>query len=225
MGQFLQHWLNCAELKPHQTLMFGSSAGSFGALRTATFLEGKANVLSVNGQIDRTFEYEGTKNRHDVIRYFDQCFRRQSRIIPNMYLLCNYRDRNIRLNRVFADLISNFHYDKKGTTRPNIVLDLYDGIKGHGRPRKSNILEKIQIAELLLKSSQDEQNVQREQESSQDQETEDETIKTSQERRDRRERRERRKADKKREINQEASIQKNPDLKLAEDRKECIPVM
>jgi len=190
MGQFLKYWLNSAGIKPHQALLFGSSAGSFGALRTATFLDEKTNVLSANGQIDRIFEFEGTTNRHDLISYYDKCFRRQSRIIPNIYLLCNYRDRNIRLNRVFVDLVSNFHYEKKGTTRPNIVLDLYDGIKGHGRPRKSNLLQKIQVAELLLKSSQDEQNFQREQEkSSQQQSLESSNDGDHEIRRERRERR------------------------------------
>ncbi|MEM9272328.1 MAG: hypothetical protein AAGA80_05110 [Cyanobacteria bacterium P01_F01_bin.143] len=163
IGQFLQHWLNCISLKPDQILMIGSSAGSFGALRSATFLDGKTNVLSVNGQIDRDFKYKGNTYRHDLINYFEKYFRlkKNNLTIPNIYLLCNYRDRNIRLNRVFADLISNFPYEKRGTTRPNIVLDFYDGIYGHGRPHKGNLLEKINIADLVLKSSQNEQNFQR----------------------------------------------------------------
>ena len=160
IAQFLRHWFEAASLKPSKTLMFGSSAGSFGALRTATFLNTKTNVISVNGQIKRNFNYEDKTYEHDLLNYYKKCLEHNT-VIPNIYLLCNYRDNNTLLNYKFFDLITNYPYEKKGTYRPNIIFDLYDGLNGHLRPRRENLLQKIDIAEVVLKSSQDEQNFQR----------------------------------------------------------------
>ena len=160
IAQFISHWLEAASLQPKDILMFGSSAGSFGALRTTTFLSKKTNVISVNGQIKRSFDYKNNQYEHDILDYYQKCLQ-QNIVIPNIYLLCNYRDNNTILNRQFFNLIDNHNYTNKGTYRPNIVFDLYDGLEGHLRPRKDNLLQKIEIAETVLKSSQEEQDFQR----------------------------------------------------------------
>ena len=163
IAQFLSHWLKSASLEPKDVLMFGSSAGSFGALRTATFLDKKTNVMSINGQIKRAFNYKNNQSNHDLLDYYQQCLQQQ-KIMPNIYLLCNYRDKNTLLNQKLFALITNYDYEKQGTYRPNVVFDLYDGFKGHLRPRKYNLLQKIDIAEAVMKSSQEEQDFQRNQE-------------------------------------------------------------
>ena len=163
IAKFLSYWFEAASLKASEILIFGSSAGSFGALRTASFLENKTNVIAVNAQIKRKFSYKNIIYEHDLMSHYQQSLQ-QNRVIPNIYLLCNYRDKNTVLNRQFFNLITNYSYNQESTYRPNIVLDIYDGLSGHLRPRRDNLLQKINIAETLLKSSQEEQNFQRQQE-------------------------------------------------------------
>lgn len=160
LAEFISHWLDAASLNSSQVLMFGSSSGSFAALRTATFMKSKINVIAVNSQIKQKLNYASNTYKHNLISYYEKCLQRKA-IIPNIYLLCNYRDQNTLLNRQFFNTITYYPYQKKGTYRPNIIFDLYDGLTGHKRPRKENMLEKIELAEALLKSSQEEQNFQR----------------------------------------------------------------
>ena len=162
LAEFISYWLEAASLNYNDLFMFGSSAGSFGALKTATFLGGKSNVMVVNAQIIEILKYNNCQYKNDLLKHYQKCLQKRI-VIPNIYLLCNLRDKNTILNRKFFDLITEYEYERNSTYKPNISFDLYDGLNGHLRPRKQNLLQKIDLAEAILKSSQDEQNYQREQ--------------------------------------------------------------
>ncbi|MGF1541124.1 MAG: tetratricopeptide repeat protein [Pleurocapsa sp.] len=162
-AQFLSYWFESASLTPSNLLMFGFSAGSFAALRTATFLTAKTNVVAMHGQIKRTFEYKNKMYEHNLLYYYKHCLNQQ-KTIPNIYLIHNHRDKYTFLMHNFFELLSKYSYQNNDNYRPNISLEIYDGLDGHHRPRKQTMLEKINIAEAVLRCSQSEQEFQRKQE-------------------------------------------------------------
>lgn len=163
IAKFLSYWFESASLAPSNVLMFGFSAGSFAALRTATLLTAKTNIVAMHGQIKRTFEYKNKTYEHDLLHYYKCCLK-EKKTIPNIYLIHNYRDKNCFLMHDFFALISKYDYQNNDNYRPNISLEIYDGLDGHHRPKKQTMLEKINTAEAVLRCSQNEQDFQRKQE-------------------------------------------------------------
>jgi hypothetical protein len=149
-----------AKIKLSDTLLFGSSAGSMGALLTSTYLGEKTNVFAVNSQIEthRTSQLVkilfDTEDADFLLRaYGDRlsCFDRfypYLPAVPNLYLLANINDELYSENWNFYQ-----HYQKcfvdKGKNNQS-VFDSYYGVAGHNRPDKPVLKAKIKTAREIL---------------------------------------------------------------------------
>ncbi|MEM8828433.1 MAG: hypothetical protein AAGE96_03635 [Cyanobacteria bacterium P01_G01_bin.19] len=149
-----------AEIDLGQSLFFGSSAGTFGALLSSTYLSKKTNVLAVNSQINVRYRRDimqacfGISNPKEVGHKFGSqvsCihrFKQELTSVPNIYILANINDNLHQRNFNFYQ-----HYMKK-YTQPGVnhqsVFDSYYGVDGHGRPEASSLKAKIKIARAVL---------------------------------------------------------------------------
>jgi hypothetical protein len=156
----LESLCTLAGLDNGDTLLFGSSGGSTGALLSSTYFSRKVNVLAVNSLV--TLEHRssmmkacfGMTDKDALIaRYGSRIsciarFREKLNSVPNVYILANINDDLHAINREFYNL-----YLEKYTARglPNIsVFDSYYGVDGHGRPVDAAMRGKIRIAREVL---------------------------------------------------------------------------
>ena len=149
-----------AKLKFSDTLLFGSSAGSMGALLTSTYLNEKTNVMAVNSYVESHTNTKLMKTLFDTADsdflltvYGDRLsclyrFHPYLTNVPNLYLLANINDELYSANFSFYQ-----HYQKyfvaNGKNNQS-VFDSYYGIEGHSRPDKQVLKAKIKIARELL---------------------------------------------------------------------------
>ena len=141
-------------------LLFGSSAGTFGALLTSTYLQQKTNVLAVNSQV--FLQYRGqlmetcfglNAPKQLLAEYGDRVscihrFQQAIKSVPNLYILANINDRLYQRNFDFYQLYVS-KYTKQGVDNQS-VFDSYYGVEGHGRPEPNSLKEKIKIARKVL---------------------------------------------------------------------------
>ena len=151
---------NLSNISLSQTLLFGSSAGTFGALLTSTYLPEKTNVLAVNSQISVGHRQRimrsclGINNTKEIMRRFGEqvcCIRRfkgELSAVPNIYILANINDNLYQRNfNFYKNYIEKF--TQKGIKNQS-VFDSYYGVDGHGRPEQSSLKTKILIARTIL---------------------------------------------------------------------------
>ena len=167
IAQVIESICNAANLSLSETLLFGSSAGTFGALLSSTYLAQKTNVLAVNSQINLHYKKELMQSIFGITQpeklldeYGDRLsciyrFNQEITSIPNIYLLANINDKLHERNfKFYQQYISKF-------TAPGIdnqsVFDSYYGVEGHGRPEPNSLKAKIKIARevLTMKSTVD----------------------------------------------------------------------
>lgn len=147
-------------IKLSNTLFFGSSAGTFGALLSSTYLTAKTNVLAVNSQINIRYRQDimqacfGITNPQEITKRFAKkvsCIYRFSQeldSIPNIYILANVNDNLYQRNfKFYQNYVERFSY--QGVNNQS-VFDSYYGVDGHGRPEPSSLKAKIQIARVVL---------------------------------------------------------------------------
>lgn len=149
-----------ANISLQNTMLFGSSAGSFGALFTSTYLKHKTNVLAVNSQIFLQYRNHlmktifGSDRSQELINQFGdrisciQRFQQELNSVPNIYILANINDKLHQRNFEFYQLYVN-KYASKGINNQS-VFDSYYGVEGHGRPEPSSLKAKIKIARAIL---------------------------------------------------------------------------
>lgn len=160
IAEVLEKICNLANISLKDTMFFGSSAGTFGALLSSTYLKEKTNVLAVNSQIVlqhrnqlMNFLFNTNQAEKLVEKYGNQLsctyrFRQKINAIPNIYLMANINDHLHQRNFDFYKLyISRF--TRKGANNQS-VFDSYDGIEGHGRPEPNSLRRKIEIAREIL---------------------------------------------------------------------------
>ena len=151
---------NLADISLAETLLFGSSAGTFGALLTSTYLSQKTNVLAVNSQINVAYRQQimqacwGIDDAKKIMRQFGErvsCMRRfngELSAVPNVYLLANINDNLYQRNfNFYQQYVKNFSH--QGINNQS-VFDSYYGVDGHGRPEPSSLKAKIQLARIIL---------------------------------------------------------------------------
>ena len=160
IAKFLENICRLAKIKLADTMLFGSSAGTFGALLSSTYLSQSANVLAVNSQI--TLQYRkilmkslfGIEQPPQLLKKFGNqvsCsyrFQQDLKSIPNIYLLANINDRLHQRNLEFYQLYLN-RSNSQGANNQS-VFDSYYGIDGHGRPEPNSLKRKIAIAREVL---------------------------------------------------------------------------
>ena len=142
------------------TLLFGSSAGTFGALLSSTYLKEKTNVLAINSQINIRYRQDimqacfGINNSQQVMKKFGKqvsClyrFEQELSSIPNIYILANTNDKLYQRNFAFyQNYVTRF--SQKGASNQS-VFDSYCGVDGHGRPEPISLKAKIGIARQVL---------------------------------------------------------------------------
>jgi len=149
-----------ANMSLQDTLLFGSSAGTFGALMSSTYLSQKTNVLAVNGQINIQYRRILMKSLlnldrpPELLRLFGDrvscvCrFERDKITIPNIYLLANLNDNLHQRNFKFYQLLIS-KYSNRGMNN-QFVFDSYYGVEGHGRPEVNSLKAKLRIAREIL---------------------------------------------------------------------------
>ncbi len=160
ISEVLESIINSANLKTTNTLLIGSSAGTFGALLSSTYFSQKINVLAVNSQINIQYRkdiiklFTGIDRPQELIEKFGMqvsClyrFRQQLNSIPNIYILANVNDNLYSRNFQFYNLYINTH-TKAGIDNQS-VFDSYYGVDGHGRPEPNSLKAKIRIAREVL---------------------------------------------------------------------------
>ena len=160
IAKILDKICELANISLQDTMLFGSSAGTFGALLSSTYLKQKTNVLAVNSQIilqhrSRLMKYLfGIDKAPKLIeKYGNQIsctyrFRQNINSIPNIYLMANINDHLYQRNFDFYKLYLS-RFTCKGANNQS-VFDSYDGIKGHGRPEPNSLKRKIEIAREIL---------------------------------------------------------------------------
>lgn len=168
IAQILQRITSLAKISLAKTLFFGSSAGTFGALLSSTYLKEKTNVLAVNSQINIKYRKDiikacfGINNTQEITQKIARqvsCiyrFKQQLSSVPNIYILANINDNLYQRNfEFYKNYIERF--SKKGINNQS-VFDSYYGVDGHGRPEPYSLKAKIQIARkvLTMKSTMDE---------------------------------------------------------------------
>ena len=148
-----------AEISLQNTMLFGSSAGTFGALLSSTYLSQKTNVIAVNSQINLQ-DYKalmlsllGLAQPKLLRVYGDRIscmhrFQQNLVSIPNIYLLANINDNLHQKNFEFYQLLIS-KFSRKGINN-QFVFDSYYGIEGHGRPQAKSLRAKIRIAREIL---------------------------------------------------------------------------
>jgi len=160
IAQVLETICDLANISLQNTMLFGSSAGTFGALISSTYLKQKTNVLAVNSQINLQHRkkmmstlFSIDKPQELIEKYGNQLscpyrFKEKIISIPNIYLLANVNDHLYQKNFDFYKLyISRF--TQKGANNQSI-FDSYYGIEGHGRPEPNSLKRKIEIAREIL---------------------------------------------------------------------------
>ncbi|MGF1587654.1 MAG: hypothetical protein ACFCU7_00150 [Pleurocapsa sp.] len=160
IAQVLEQICNLAKINLNNTMLFGSSAGSFGALLSSTYLPQKTNVLAVNSQIylqNRNYLMKsllGINQPQQLLKKFGNqidCnyrFKQDLKSIPNIYILANINDHLHQRNFDFYQLyLSRFTH--KGVDNQS-VFDSYYGVEGHGRPETTSLKAKIDIARKIL---------------------------------------------------------------------------
>ncbi len=151
---------NLANINANNILLFGSSAGTFGALLSSTYFQQKVNVLAVNSQIFLHYRTSIMKqlfnidNRQKLLDQFGkqiscvQRFKQKLNSIPNIYILANVNDylyqRNFNFYRLYIDKFTHKEVNNQS------VFDSYYGVDGHGRPESSSLKAKIKIAREVL---------------------------------------------------------------------------
>jgi len=160
IAQVLSKITNLANISLSKTMLFGSSAGTFGALLSSTYLTEKTNVLAVNGQINIQYRRDimqpcfGINQPKELLQKFGRqvsClyrFKQELKQVPNIYILANINDNLYQRNFKFYQ-----NYVKKFTTKGinnQSVFDSYYGIDGHGRPEQFSLKKKIKIAREVL---------------------------------------------------------------------------
>ena len=160
IAQTIESFCRAANLSLNQTLLFGSSAGTFGALLSSTYFSQKTNVLAVNSQINIHYRddlmqsvFGMTQPKKLLEEYADRLscvyrFKQDLASIPNIYLLANVNDKLHQRNfKFYQQYIESF-------TAPGInnqsVFDSYYGVEGHGRPETKSLKAKIKIARAVL---------------------------------------------------------------------------
>jgi hypothetical protein len=143
-----------------QTLLFGSSAGSMGALLCSTWFSRKVNVMAVNSQINiqhhnRLMEVLfGMSDPEKLVKHYGNqvsCshrFQQELNSVPNIYILANVNNELYEKNWEFYRM-----YQERFTARGmdnQSVFDSYYGIEGHGFPSRSALRTKIRIAREVL---------------------------------------------------------------------------
>ncbi len=142
------------------TMLFGSSAGTFGALLSSTYMKEKTNVLAVNSQINIRYRKDimqacyGMSNPKKIVQNFGEkvsciCrFKQKICSVPNIYILANINDNLYQRNfNFYQNYIKRF--SNKGINNQS-VFDSYYGVDGHGRPESSSLKAKIKIARYIL---------------------------------------------------------------------------
>ena len=160
VANVLEKICSFANQSPNKMLLFGSSAGSFGALLSSTYFKKKTNVLAVNSQIFLHYREDlmnslfGSNHPQELITNFGDrvsclCrFQQEIDSVPNIYILANINDRLYQRNWEFYQLYIK-RYTSKGINNQS-VFDSYYGVEGHGRPEPSSLKSKIKIARELL---------------------------------------------------------------------------
>ncbi|MEM8673042.1 MAG: hypothetical protein AAGF83_04115 [Cyanobacteria bacterium P01_G01_bin.67] len=160
IANFLDKFCSFASIKLKDTMLFGSSAGTFGALLSSTYLQNKANVLAVNSQINLHYRKHLMKTLFEIdhpqnllIKFGNQIscsyrFKQELNSIPNIYLLANINDKLHQRNFDFYQLYLS-RFVSKGTNNQS-VFDSYYGVEGHGRPESNSLKRKIEIAREVL---------------------------------------------------------------------------
>ncbi|BAZ43356.1 hypothetical protein NIES4102_03560 [Chondrocystis sp. NIES-4102] len=165
IAEVLESLAKIAGISSHETLLFGSSAGTFGALLTSTYFQQKVNVLAVNSQIFLHNRKQlmqtlfGISDRQTLLeKYGSQIcclhrFQEELSSVPNIYILANINDHLYSRNWEFYQMYIKI-YTAQGINNQS-VFDSYYGIQGHGRPRVLALKNKIRIAReiLTMKSS------------------------------------------------------------------------
>ena len=165
IARVLEEICSLANLSPNRMMLFGSSAGSFGALLSSTFFKEKTNVLAVNSQIFLHYRNHlmnslfGIDRPQQLIEKFGDrvsclCrFQQEINSVPNIYILANINDRLHQRNWEFYQLYIK-RYTSQGIDNQS-VFDSYYGVEGHGRPEPSSLKFKIRIARetLTMKST------------------------------------------------------------------------
>jgi hypothetical protein len=160
ISEILENICQISEIKPQNTLLIGSSAGTFGALLSSTYFNQKVNVLSINSQI---FTYRqshlmrfcfGTDEQKILLdKFADQIscthrFQQNINSVPNIYILANLNDNLHQRNSDFYQMYQQ-QFVKKGVNNQS-VFDSYYGVEGHGRPEPNSLRTKIQLARKIL---------------------------------------------------------------------------
>lgn len=160
IAEVLENICNLANINLQDTMLFGSSAGTFGALLSSSYLKKKTNVLAVNSQIVLQYRSRlmkslfGIDNPPKLIeKYGSQIsctyrFRQDIASIPNIYLMANINDHLYQRNFDFYKLYISRFTCKEANNQS--IFDSYDGIKGHGRPEPNSLKRKIEIAREIL---------------------------------------------------------------------------
>lgn len=160
IGEILENICHASEIEPQNTLLIGSSAGTFGALLSSTYFNQKVNVLSINSQI---FTYKqnplmkfcfGTNEQKTLLDKFgDQIsciyrFQQNINSVPNIYILANLNDNLHQRNFDFYQKYQQ-QFVKKDVNNQS-VFDSYYGVEGHGRPEPASLRAKIRLARQIL---------------------------------------------------------------------------
>ena len=160
IAEVLENICNLANISLQDTMFFGSSAGTFGALLSSTYLQQKTNVLAVNSQITLQYRNRLIKSLFSINqapklieKYGNQLsciyrFQQNINAIPNIYLMANINDHLYQRNLDFYKLYLS-KYTRKGVNNQS-VFDSYYGIEGHGRPEPNSLRRKIEIAREIL---------------------------------------------------------------------------
>jgi hypothetical protein len=149
-----------ADISLNHSMLFGSSAGSFGALLSSTYFKQKVNVLAVNSQIFIQYQSRlmnilfGINDQKNLLKQFGcqvscmQRFQEELNNVPNIYILANINDNLYQRNWKFYKMYLE-KYTIKGVNNQS-VFDSYYGIDGHGRPETTALKAKIRIAREIL---------------------------------------------------------------------------
>ncbi len=160
IAQVLENIIDLSDISNKDTLLFGSSAGTFGALLTSTYFHQKVNVLAVNSQIKLQYRKEimktffGRDKPQEIIKHFGEqvsClyrFQQELNSVPNIYILANINDNLYQRNFDFYQQYLQ-RYTKPGVNNQS-VFDSYYGVDGHGRPESTSLKAKIRIAREIL---------------------------------------------------------------------------
>lgn len=160
IAEVLESIGNLAGISNNNTMLIGSSAGTFGALLSSTYFKNKVNVLAVNSQIflhKKSYLMKflfGINDSKKLIEKFGSqlsClhrFQEKLNSIPNIYILANVNDNLYQINWQFYQMYLN-QFTAKGENNQS-VFDSYYGVDGHGRPKSSALKTKIRIAREIL---------------------------------------------------------------------------